>query len=275
MSVLLALCAVVSNAASSVLQRHANARQVEAAHGHLARVAGLPRQPAWLAGIGTLIVSFLLQAGALATGQLAEVQPLMALELPVAVLLGSIVVDRRLSGRAWTGILAMTLGTILFLFALRPTAGPSDGPRGRALAVAAGLTGTGAALLTTWAFLAQGARRGALLGVASGIGFALTAAFMSAALSHGVSWGLLLRWPTYLVPITGIASLLLYQLGLQAGSLVAVQPGVTLTDPLVAVVLGVMVLHEGVRTGPWLLPEALGMAALGWGAARLSRETTP
>jgi len=271
-SVLLALCAAATNAASSVLQRWANLRQVEAGHGPVARVVGLPRQPTWLAGIGVLIVSFLLQAGALAVGQLATVQPLLALELPMAVLLGSVVFSHHLRPAAWMAILAMTLGVVLFLVSLHPTAGTLEHPSGGALARAAGLTAAIVALLVGAAFAARGARRAALLGIASGVAFALTAAFMSAALAEGISWGLFGRWQSYLVPLTGIASLLLFQLGLQSGTLVAVQPGVTLSDPVVSVALGAWLFHEGVRTGTWLAPETLGIAIVGWGAIRLSRE---
>jgi drug/metabolite transporter (DMT)-like permease len=237
-------------------------------------VAGLTdllRQPLWLAGIGAVIVSFLLQAAALATGELAEVQPLMALELPMTLLLASRVFRHPLGARAWLDILVMTGGMTLFLFSLHPTGGSASEPNGEAWAWTAGVTGGVVVLLAVAAYLTDGLRRAALLGAGSGIAFALTAAFMSGALAPGLSWAVFTRWQTYLVAVAGITAVVLLQVALQAGPLVVVQPGVTLVDPLVAVLLGALVFDEHVRTGPWIVGEVIGAVAVGWGAFRLSR----
>jgi hypothetical protein len=110
-----------------------------------------------------------------------------------------------------------------------------------------------------------------VFGVGAGISFALTATFMSGALAEGVSWGLFVRWQTYLVAVAGITAMVTLQEGLQAGSLVLVQPGVTLADPVVAVVLGVLLFGERVRTGFWLVGAVVGAAGVAWGVLMLSR----
>ena len=71
-SVVLALLTSASNATASVLQRRA-ASQTKATKrlGGFSLIADLARRKVWLAGIGMVIVASLLQAGALATGDLA------------------------------------------------------------------------------------------------------------------------------------------------------------------------------------------------------------
>jgi drug/metabolite transporter (DMT)-like permease len=270
-SILLALLAAATNAAASVLQRAANLREVQARRTGVTALVNLLRQPLWLAGISAVIVSFLLQAAALATGELAVVQPLLSLELPLTLLIASRVFHRRLDRRAWIDIGVMTGGIAVFLFAVQPAEAARARPSAAAWAWAIGTTAGLVALLAVLAVFARGPRRGALLGVASGVSFALTAVFMSAALAGGVSWALFTQWETYLVPVAGITAMVLLQLGLQASSLVAVQPGVTLSDPLIAVLLGALLFEEPIRAGGWIVPEVAGAAAVAWGAVRLSR----
>jgi drug/metabolite transporter (DMT)-like permease len=270
-TILLALLAAASNACASVLQREANLREVQAGRRGLAGLANLLRQPLWLAGIGAVIVSFLLQAAALTTGELAEVQPLMSLELPMALLLASRAFHRPLRARTWADILAMTGGMAVFLYSLHPSPGEADAPDGPTWAWAAGVTGGVVIALAVAGFLVEGARRAALLGAGTGISFALTATFIAGALARGVSWGLFTRWQTYLAVVAGLSAMVLFQEALQAGSLVVVQPAVTLVDPAVSVLLGVLLLSETVRTGPWIIGQLAGAAAVAWGAVQLSR----
>lgn len=271
LTILLAVLAAATNAAASVLQRKGNLREVRARRTGVAGLADLLRQPPWLGGIGAVIVSFLLQAGALATGELAEVQPLMALELPLTLLLASLTFRHRLGRRTWLEIGVMTGGIALFLISLRPTGGAPGSPGAVAWGWGAGGTGALIAALAALAYISPRPRRAGLLGVAAGVAFALTAAFMSAALARGVTWSIFQRWPTYLTAVAGITAMVLLQEGLQAGSLVVVQPGLTLSDPVVAVVLGVLLFREAVRTGIWIAPEAIGGLAVAWGVVQLSR----
>jgi drug/metabolite transporter (DMT)-like permease len=271
LTIVLALLAAASNACASVLQRKANLREVEAERSGVAGLLDLLHQPLWLSGIGAVILSFLLQAAALSTGELAEVQPLLALELPITLLLASRVFRRRMPGRTWTDILVMTAGIGLFLFCLHPSPSTGPPPDGLSWALAAGATGAFVAGLVVAAWMTRGNLRAALFGTGAGISFALTATFMAGALSHGVSWGLLGRWETWLVVTAGLTAMVLLQEGLQAGSLVVVQPGLTLVDPVVAVILGALLFDEPVRAGPWIAGEIAGGLAVGWGALRLSR----
>jgi drug/metabolite transporter (DMT)-like permease len=271
LTVLLAVLAAAINALSSVLQRIANRREAKTDESRATALLHLLRQPVWLLGIGAIVVSFVLQAAALSMGEVSVVQPLMALELPVTLLLASRVFRRSLGGRDWAAIVAMAAGMALFLFSLQPGGGHPGKVGGLGWALGAGLSALTVVVLFVAGQLVGSARGAALFGIGSGVCFALTAVFMSATLAEGLTWSILARWETYLVPVAGIAAMVLLQLGLQAGTLVAVQPGVTLADPVVAILLGVTMFAEQVRGGGWIVLEIAAAAGVAWGTFTLSR----
>ena len=56
----------------------------------------------------------------------------------------------------------------------------------------------------------------------------------------------------------GVLAMFLVQSALNAGRLVAAQPGLTLTDPIVSILWGVLVFREQVRTGWFLVLTLVG-----------------
>jgi len=120
--VVLALLTSASNATAAVLQRRAASQASSSKSMHLSLIAELARRKVWLAGIGMVIVAALFQAGALATGPVALVQPIFIIELPLALLLGSFVMRRQIPRRIWIAVAAVTVG-------LGPPVRPPDGAR--------------------------------------------------------------------------------------------------------------------------------------------------
>lgn len=268
-TVLLAVLAALSNAVASVLQRLANREEAGSGSGWLRGLVNLLRRRSWQLGFGAVLVSFGLQAGALSGGQVAVVQTLLLLELPVALVLGSRVFHRRLTRQEWPAIAAMTAGVATLLICLSPHGGHPRQVDGFAWAVSGAAVGTVLLVLLVVALRAEKVLRAALLGVASGISFAVTAALMTAALAGGWS-RLLVTWQTYGMAFTGLTALVLLQEALRSGRLIAVQPGVTLSDPSVAIVFGVLLFGETVRRGPWLVGDAAGAILVAWGTWQLS-----
>lgn len=118
-----------------------------------------------------------------------------------------------------------------------------------------------------------GASRAALLGTAGGASFGLTAAFMKAmtgALNRGFG-SIFLTWQTYAMVVAGAGAMFLLQSALNAGSLVAAQPGLTTTDPVVSILWGTLAFGETVRGGWYLAIAVAAAAAIGWGVFQLSR----
>ncbi|MEU2221721.1 DMT family transporter [Streptomyces sp. NPDC018347] len=274
-TVLLALLAALSNASASVLQRRAAVQTPDEGGGGtrsaLRQVGHMLRRPSWLAGAGLLALSSLLQAGALATGSLALVQPLLAAELLFTLAVGSVVFRRRPGTRTWLAFLALAGGLSLFLLAAAPSAGrPTAEPR-------AWLLGGGAALgvvvlLVLVARPARGASRAALLGLASAVSFATTAAL----LKEAVGWlaqgpeAMFGHWSLYATGAAGLVAFVLLQGALAAGSLTASQPALTLGDAITSVVLGWVLFAETIHLGLSVLPELVGVALIGAGSIGLA-----
>ncbi|MST32261.1 hypothetical protein GHK86_05925 [Acidimicrobiaceae bacterium USS-CC1] len=263
----LAVLAALANATSSTLQRRANRDEPDDVAFTPRIMLDLLRRPVWLGGILAVIAGFLLQAGALSRGNLAVVEPVLTLELPFTLGLASVVFKARLRVREWTSAAVLTGGVVLLLIALSPRGGSSAHvPLYEwciGLAVNLGAVG----ILVARGLRAGPAARAALLGVATGAMFGLTAALMtrmSVGFASGVV-GALTMWQTYAMIATGGAAMYLLQNALQAGTLVAVQPGLTLTDPLVSIIWGVIVFHEHVNGGLWYLVAIVagGMLILG------------
>ena len=79
-------------------------------------------------------------------------------------------------------------------------------------------------------------------------------------------------WQLYATAVAGVGALFLLQNGLQAGSLVAVQPPLTLGDALISSAYGVTLYNESVQTGGWLLViEIAAVLAITLGCIQLSR----
>ncbi|WP_320782718.1 DMT family transporter, partial [Streptomyces sp. CRN 30] len=133
LTVVLALFAALSNAAASVLQRRAAARDAEEAEpGRPVRwLLRLLRDPYWLGGAALLAVTTVLQAAALAVGSLALVQPLMASELLFTLVVGSVVFHHRPDRATWLAFGALAVGLALFLGAASPSEGQDTATAGR------------------------------------------------------------------------------------------------------------------------------------------------
>ncbi|MCA1835958.1 MAG: DMT family transporter [Actinobacteria bacterium] len=273
LSIALAILAAVANATASVLQRKA-ARNERDSRSGLAMLWDLARQPVWIGGIAAVIVGFLLQAGALATGPVALVQPILILELGFTLLLAGVVFRSRLHRREWVAVAGMSIGLALLLFALQPSGGD---PLSASLAAWVAATVVTVALLGLLVGLAhrrRSAARAALLGVATGIGFgfiaALVAAIAAAHAAHGIP-GVITAWQTYVVIALGPLFFFLLQKALQAGRLVASQPALTISNPIVAFGFGVAVFGEHVQGGAWLVLALLAAGLITVATVMLAR----
>ena len=267
-----AVLAAAGNALASVLQRHAARTAPTEQAFRLGLIVYLIRRPAWLGGIGALIAGFLFQATALNFGELSLVQPLLVLELPFTLMfLRWPMKGGRTLGRSWAAVGLLTAGLATLLLA----AGPSEGnhaPRAMELLIGVAVTGGLVAGLLTAARIVPGTGRAVLLGVSAGLGFAFTAALMKQAvteLRHPAD--LLTTWPLYGMVVAGLLSLFLLQNALQSGPLVAVQPALTISDPIASIGYGVGLFGETIRLGPWVLPELVGIGLIVYGSLRLAQ----
>jgi drug/metabolite transporter (DMT)-like permease len=267
--------AALVNAVGDVLNRKAS-REAPANLAFRFRLfADLLHRPAWLTAASLMLASFVLAAAALGTGELASVQLIVILELPLA-LVGSIVfLGGRLPLTELTAICAMMAGVVGLLVLLDPRPGTSN-----AVSPAIWLFGSAAnAGVVAGLYLAakaqrRSAGRAALLGLASGFGYGLTAAYtkgMADQFTVGGVGGVLSSWQLYACGAAGIISTWLLQNAYHAGTLAAAQPGITLADPVIATLWGTVAFGEQVNHGWILLLAALPLAAITLGVLALSR----
>ncbi|MDQ2847534.1 MAG: DMT family transporter [Actinomycetota bacterium] len=250
----LAVLAAAANATASVLQRKA-ARSAESRSFSIGLLFDLVHRPIWIAGVGAVVAGFSLHLLALDNGPVTLVQPVLVVELPFTLLLGSRLLGAHLARRDRAAVAGIAVGLAGLLFALAPSGGDTAQVR-----VPVWLSGIASTLVAVAALIGMSRRRSGrtralLLGAASGVGFGLTAVLAKAvtgAFGQGLV-GVLTSWQTYLLLALGPATFFLLQNALQAGSLVASQPAMLLANPAVATTWGIVVFGEQIRAGGWLV----------------------
>lgn len=283
MTYLLAVLAACANATSSVLQRKADREIPQGENLSIRLIWSLMHRPVWFGGVLAITVGFLLQATALGNGQLSVVEPILVLELPATLLLATRVFRTRLHGREWGAAATMAAGLAGMLFALSPTGGRPQGVRWYAWIIGIGVNLAVVAALVAWGRRGPAGRgphsgqssslQAAVLAVAAGATFGLTAALMkgmTSTFSSGMTV-LLTSWQLYAMIATGTLGMFLVQSALNAGRLVAAQPGLTLADPVVSILWGVLIYHERVRTGWFLTLTVVGGLTIVGGVIVLAR----
>jgi hypothetical protein len=281
-SVLFALLTSLSNGSGAVLERMAAAQIPPERSMRLSLIGDLLRRRVWLAGIGMVIIAALCQAAALATGPIALVQPIFIIELPATLLLAALYNRKPLYRLPWRAIILTTaaLGAGL---ALAAPNGAIDTARNSSWFIALAVTALFEFILIGMAISLQGEPRAALLGLAAACGYALTAALMKNAvadLENGGAKAFFTQWHVYATALAGVGALFLLQNALQAGSLVASQPMLTVGDALISISYGVTLYSEDLRTGWWLLPEIAALVLIIVGCVQIAKsplaaETAP
>jgi drug/metabolite transporter (DMT)-like permease len=277
--VVLALIASGFTATASVAQRGAAAQAPEKISFSWRLVGYLLRRPVWFLGIASMILGFVFQVEALRIGSLSLVQPLIATELVIVFAVIAVHDPHRVHARDWLSALGMVIGLGVFLALARPSGGHSHSTT--SMWVLAGISTLAlAGLLTALAYLPlrgrppRPGRKAALLGIAAATGFGFVAAVikeLSTHLSQGPS-GVFLNWSPYVLLISGAAAMFLASNAFQAGSLAASQPGLTIVDPLVASMLGVVLFGEKLNHSPIaFIGEILAVAVLVISVVSLSR----
>jgi hypothetical protein len=272
--VLFALLTAGSNACAAVLQRKAAAQVPPERSLHFSLLADLVKRRVWLAGIGMVIVAAVAQAAALATGPIALVQPIFIIELPLTLVLAALAYHNRAALRRlpWAAIALTTAALGAGLAIAQPT-GAIDSAQNTSWVIVLVATAIFEAVLITAAAGTRGEPRAALLGLAAACGYALTAALMKNAVADldDGAVAFFTNWHIYAVAVAGVGSLFLLQNALQAGSLVASQPMLTVGDALISISYGVILFSEQLRVGWWLVPEIFALAAIIVGCVQIAK----
>ena len=125
----LAFLAAMTNAASNVVNRKATREEPAKLQFRLSLIRDLLRRRTWLVAVALMVVSFFLSAAALGTGEIAAVQPIIVLELPITLIGGSMLLGSPLGLREWGAVAALTAGVIGLLVTLDPRPGTAASRR--------------------------------------------------------------------------------------------------------------------------------------------------
>ena len=253
MDVVLALVAALLFALGTVLQQKAGLDEPSdgSSSSLLLRMA---RRPVWLAGIASDAFGFIAQAAALGIGRLAVVQPLLVASVVFALPLGARLTRQRVTRTDVGAAVLVVCALVAFLLIANPSGGRDDAPFDEWV-IAGGACGLACAALVLLARQGSPRRRAALLGIATGILFALSAALTKVVVDE-LDDGILqvfAGWHLYALIVVGYISMTLNQLALNAGALAPAVATSMAFDPITSVVLGVTLLDESLHS------TALGM----------------
>lgn len=217
---------------------------------HLELFTRLLRDRQWWLGSLVAAVGFTLQAAALGLGSVLLVQALLVTSLLFALPINARISHRRVTRWEWLWAALLAASVVVIVTVGNPTAGHSHAGWKTWTAVIVVL-GPALVLCVLAAGIVRGPASAVLLGFVSG---ALWGVF--AVLTKGVVdrlddgfWGLLRTPELYVWAMVAIAGTAFQQSSFRAGSLTASLPTMTVAEPVVGSVLGIVVLGEALRPG--------------------------
>lgn len=254
-AVILALASALSQAFGTVM-RH---RTLGRAGGRVDGRFGVLASRYWWAGMGISLAGFAFQGLALAFGSLILVQSITVLSLTFALPLGAWVTGRQVTKTEMFWGLVLTGCVIVLVTYGRPTGGEAHPPWHEwALACVGGVLVV-VVLLRLSRHRRRDGSRALLLGVAGGTAFAYVALLTKGVADRWYDGGLLEIAKTgevYGLVVAAIAALTLQQMSFSAGDIHQAVPASTVTTPVVAMALGVVVLGE------WFTVDGFELAIL-------------
>ncbi|MFF5171527.1 DMT family transporter [Micromonospora sp. NPDC000089] len=274
--ILAALASALCFALSATLHQRAAKRQPPGRALDPRLLLGLLRSRLWLSGWLPDTAAVVLQVVALRLGPLAVVQPAMTSGLFMAVLLEAAARRRRPVRRDLLAVSTGVGGLTGFIVLADVRAGVSR----PAPAAWTGPAAVGTLIVLVCVLAAHrrvGAVRGALLGGAGGVCYGFAAALVKEVTGgyHGDPWQTLISWPVPALVIVGGVGLLLNQAAFQHGRLAAPLTALTLAEPVVATVLGVVVFREALTAEPVRIIGLLLAAGTAAAGVWLAATTTP
>jgi drug/metabolite transporter (DMT)-like permease len=228
----------------------------------------------WLGGIAAMFVGNGLQAWALGRGSLAVVEPVLTASMLFALPLSAAWHREKLRRTEWVGAVMVSAGVGLLLGVGSPTVGRADMPQYQWLLVTLATWGLALFLVALGMRAPWPSYRAALIGGGAGVLFGLQDALTRYCL-HWFSrdFGhLLVSWQPYVLLITAVYGLTLAQSAYEAGSLSAALPTMTIGEPVIGMLIGMLALNEQLDNAPIALGfEAFGALVMVWGTWMLAR----
>lgn len=235
----------------------------------------LLRRPLWWAGTAAAVTGYAFQAVALAYGSLLLVAPLLVSALLFALPLSAWISRRRVTRAEWGWASLLTLSLALFVAVARTKPGDYRASEPTSVAVAAiCLLAVAASLLV--AKRLTGWRQAIMLALGVGVLFGVLAVLTKIEMHILTEEGgaqLLTSPVTYALIVVAVAATLLQQSAFHAGSLKASVPAMLVLEPVVAVLLGQVILGEHLAVStPSAILLTIAVAAMAVATIALGRD---
>lgn len=239
-------------AVASALEQSAAKQEAPSQPLDLRLIARLAHRPRWLLGWIPEAAGTGLQALALNFGPLALVEPILISGLFLAIPLAAVLNRRPIHKRDFGVVVLGGAGLVAFLLAAQPKDGVAEPSLLSWLGVALwAVPALAVCLAVAWRI--RGPARGALLGVATGLLFALGASLLKSVTAKLATdpLSVFTTWQLYALAVVGVCAIALNQNAFQSGRIAVPLTAITITDPFASVMIGVTAFHETISTG-WL-----------------------
>ena len=250
---LIALCAALASAIGDVIRQRSAQEITDKEVGHLELFRLSVRDRRWWLGAAGAVANYSLQAGALALGSVMLVTALQVTSLLFALPIYARLAQHRVTRSEWVWAVLLAAALAVLVTVGHPSAGIDRGSLQTWVAVVVVL-GPILVLCVLGARLWSGGPAApVLLAAVAGSSLALFAVLTKGAVEAVEGgFGALLRAPeAYALIPAALAGMIFQQSSFRAGALTASLPTVTVAKPVVASLLGVLVLGETLRVdGP-------------------------
>lgn len=247
---LLALSSALCVAVGDVLQQRATHRLTDEKVGHLALLVTLLRNRRWRYGALLLVVSIALQAAALDQGSVLLVQALLVLSLLFALPVNARLDHRAVTAREWVWGLLLTAAVTVIVTVGNPQPGHSSASH-RTWAIVLAVFAPLLIVCIVAARIRGGVLAAVLLAFVSGSLWGVFAVLTKDVMHRFGDGG----WAAFRAPelyawlLVALGGFAWEQAAFRAGALTASMPTLEVAQPVVAALLGVVVLGETLNTG--------------------------
>jgi drug/metabolite transporter (DMT)-like permease len=236
-------------------------------------VVRLIKRPRWLLGLASDFGGYVCHAAALGLATVVFVEPILATGILMSLFISSAFVGRPVLRNDWVAAGVLSGGLALFLYEVSPTGGRQIA-RTREWVIAGPSAVAAIALCMLLGRAARGRPRAALLGVAAGIAFGVSALLTKALvhyLGHGIfAW--IPHWEPYALAVAAIGGVIVAQSALQTGALGAAVGSIESMSVISGSLFGLFLLDErvGAHTAFEVFAVVVSIAAIVGGIIKLS-----
>ncbi len=217
----------------------------------------------WLLGTVALFAGYLFQAGALDRGRLSVIQPLLVMTVVFALPLGYLLTKQHVGRSEVIGALVIIVGLGLFVYFGDPAGGKENASNAQ-WAVAIGFLTALSVLLIALGSGGGLSQKAAVYGTVAGILFGLSSALTKPTLNflHESVSTMFSHWETYALAVAGALGFVLQQVSLGTGRLAPSVATVSVANPIVGILIGILLLDERLSRPVWHVLLAVGGLAL-------------